>query len=113
MRVYIAGPIKGQIDGNRAAFAKAAKMLSAVGYTPVNPWDISADHDTGECIGPEVDHGDNSHRYGCFLRADIMALMFCDAITMLPGWQNSTGARTEYQVAMALGLKVLRIEEDL
>ena len=33
MRVYIAGPIKGKPDGNRAAFQAAAAHMARCGYT--------------------------------------------------------------------------------
>jgi len=108
MKVYIAGPIKGMPDGNRAAFKQRAEELLLLGHLPVNPWDIPPDHDIGECIGDPVDHSDSPHRYGCYLRADIEQLMYCDAITMLPGWENSVGACTELGVAMAIGLLTIK-----
>lgn len=106
MRVYIAGPIKGQPDGNRAAFKDMAARVEAQGWTPVNPWDIPGNHE-GPHIGEEVLHTENGHRYGCYLRADIMELMFCDAICFLDGWEDSKGALTEAHVAQSIGLKVV------
>jgi hypothetical protein len=105
VRVYISGPIKGMPDGNKEAFAQRAKELVEKGHEPVNPWDINGDH-SGDCIGEPVEH-DTVHRYGCFLRNDIRELMYCDAITLLPGWQRSTGATTELQVATAIGLVLI------
>ena len=106
MRVYIAGPIKGVPDGNRSAFAERADQLRAGGYEPLNPWDLSPDGHPGPCIGDEIGQ---PHRYGCYLRADIAEMMFCDGITMLRGWRNSKGAVTEYQVATALGLELVEL----
>lgn len=108
MRVYIAGPIKGKPDGNRAAFKDAAVRLEAMGHTPVNPWDIPAAH-VGPHIGEEVPHTENGHRYGCYLRSDIETLMHCDAICFLDGWETSKGASTEAHVAESIGLKVVEI----
>jgi len=112
-RVYIAGPIKGMENGNRESFLTYARELARLGYTPVNPWDIKPSHD-GPCIGLEVEHGDGTHRYGCYLRADIEVLMHCDAFTLMPGWTNSVGATTEMKVALAIGIPriVLRMESE-
>ena len=41
------------------------------------------------------------------LRADIGDLLDCDAILMLPGWEDSAGATLEHSIAVALGLEVL------
>ena len=32
-----------------------------------------------------------------------------DTLALLPGWQNSKGARAEYAVALALGLTVIEL----
>lgn len=42
-----------------------------------------------------------------WLEGDLELLKRCDAILMLNGWENSSGATHEYQVAMGLGLEVL------
>lgn len=109
MRVYIAGPIAGRVNGNREAFATRADLLRQMSHEPVNPWDILPDHDPRvSCSGSPI-YGELAHRYGCFLRADIKVMMDCDAITLLPGWEWSTGATAEELVARAIGLKVVEI----
>ena len=106
LRVYIAGPIKGMPNGNREAFAAAATELKALGFAPVNPWEIPpGDHPGQQCIGEPVDGA--AHHYGCYLRADIVELLACDAITMLPGWDLSKGASTEHHVAASIGLRMV------
>lgn len=105
MRVYIAGPIAGMPNGNEQAFNLRAGELLNAGHEPVNPWDIEPDH-TGPCLGEPVPYS-SIHGYGCFLRADIEVLMYCDAITLLPGWQDSRGASTEERVARALSLRYI------
>lgn len=111
-RIYIAGPIAGIEDGNRAAFAERAERLKLCLFEPVNPWDIPPDHSTSvPCVGRRVDHSE-IHRYGCFLREDIKVLMTCDGFTLLPGWQDSIGASTEEHVARSLGLPLIAFEEE-
>lgn len=111
MKVYIAGPIAGKENGNREMFAKAAELLKKRGHEPVNPFDIPGDHPDGPCIGGPASQEDGSHEYGCYLRADIMVLMFCDAIGVLPGWETSKGAATEVHVAQSIGLETIWLDE--
>ena len=42
-----------------------------------------------------------------YMRVDITAMMRCNAIYMLRGWQYSRGARLENHIAKALGFVVL------
>jgi len=94
MRVYIAGPIKGN-DSARECFALAAKMLRDLGkYEVVNPFELNVS-------AIEADAG-----YAAYMRADLKALVGCDAIHLLRGWENSAGARLEFQVAQMCGLLV-------
>ena len=44
------------------------------------------------------------------MRADIKALCDCDEIALLPGWENSTGAHVELNLAHRLGMRVVAIE---
>lgn len=108
-RVYIAGPIAGYHDENREAFSDRAKVLRSLGHEPVNPWDIAPDHAEGSCCGRPVPH-EPVHRYGCLLREDLRVMMYCDAITLLPGWEESIGASTEEHVARSLGLEVVEVD---
>jgi Domain of unknown function (DUF4406) len=108
LRVYIAGPIAGMPDGNKEAFLLRVKQLTDAGHEPLNPWDIGAEHEGYECIGEPVEHS-TDHLYGCYLRGDIMRMMFCDGISLLDGWENSKGAVTEEHVARSIGLKLVTI----
>lgn len=113
MKVYISGPITGIPNSNREAFSEAEETLRRAGYEPVNPQKVDHTHE-GPCRGadvPDVAHRPEppEHRYGCYLKADILALMDCDAIVFLEGWQFSRGARTEGSVAGALGIQQISL----
>lgn len=41
-----------------------------------------------------------------FYDGDIAILRKCDAVFMVPGWENSIGAQDEHAVAYALGIPV-------
>ena len=100
---YIAGPMHGIKWFNFPSFDEAAKVLAKQGYFPISPADIDRkngfnprslpeDHDwnvvpeTGPTLAQVVDR-------------DIKAVLECDAIYLLKGWEKSTGARAEYAVA--------------
>ena len=108
MRVYIAGPIAGYADANRRAFTAAAERLAAAGHDVVNPHDVTP-HDHGELSCPERGYfpGENDRAHTsscCFMRTDLAAMLTCDAIYLLVGWEHSRGARDEFAAAMSAGL---------
>lgn len=90
-RVYISGPMTGLPEHNFPAFHNAAKRLRALGVEVVNPAEIN----------PEP-----GMPWAWYMRRDIKALMDCDAVATLPGWENSKGATLEVQIATALGMPV-------
>ncbi len=89
--IYITGPMSGLPDLNFPAFHAEADRLRTHGWEVVNPAEINPDkHMTWlECM-----------------RTDIAALVFCDAIQLLPGWQNSRGATLEHHIAERLGMQI-------
>ncbi|WP_138751100.1 DUF4406 domain-containing protein [Paenibacillus sinopodophylli] len=91
-KVYIAGPMTGITDSNYPAFNKAAAEWEAKGYYTLNP----------------VDNDDNSgnQTYADFIRAGLFQLLQADSIALLPGWENSKGAKLERHIAKILGLTI-------
>jgi hypothetical protein len=89
--VYIAGPMTGRPNYNFGAFEQAAAELHARGYSVLNP-------------------GRRGLRdgwvYADYLRQAITDLLQADGIALLPGWEDSRGARLEEQIAKALDLEV-------
>lgn len=92
-RIYLAGPMTGYPDHNFDAFHRAAQHLKAAGWDVVNP----AENFGGRTDLPHAD----------YMRADMAALIKCDAIALLPGWQESRGAKAEYFLAREMGLKTI------
>jgi nucleoside 2-deoxyribosyltransferase len=88
LKVYIAGPMTGVENFNHTSFNEAAALWRGAGWDVVNPVELdSTTHKT----------------YDYYLRQDIKALMDCDAIATLDGWEDSRGAKVEVTVATALG----------
>lgn len=92
--VYISGPMRGYPEHNYPLFNAVAKSLRENGYEVVNP--------------AENFDGRRDLEQSVYLRKDVAQLSTqCSAIFMLPGWQNSEGARLEYAIAKALELNIL------
>ncbi len=101
MIVYLSGAMTGIPEENVPAFNAAARALRLIGYEVVNP----AEFDT------DVDGLSERSRWVKYLKADIKALMDCDGIVMLPGWENSKGATLEHNTAKALDMPILTLAE--
>lgn len=119
MRVYIAGPIAGYVDGNKTAFDRAEekiindkRFVSCVynNHSPsqssyakasvINPVTMSIRAGDFNIIKPTPD------QRRIFVRRDIDAILSCEAIYMLNGWERSIGARAEHSLAVWIGLEI-------
>jgi hypothetical protein len=78
---YLSGPMSGLPELNFPAFTRAAKLLRGMGLQIVNPAEQTA-----------VPAGS---AWADYMRHDIGIMMACKGIIMLPGWQNSEGAKPE------------------
>ncbi|MEY5100262.1 MAG: hypothetical protein RJA36_2981 [Pseudomonadota bacterium] len=92
-RVYLSGPMSGIADNNFPAFHRAAAQLRASGLDVVSPAEIQ-----------------EAGTWELCLRADIRELCTCDAIALMPGWENSKGAQLELHVAHRLGMEVMHLQ---
>lgn len=109
MKVYVSGAISGlPLDESRARFKSVCDLLAADGHDTLNPFDVPPRLNC-HCATDAEDRAGvgGQHEWACYLRADIVAMLDCDAICMLPGWERSHGARLELTVASAVGLRVL------
>lgn len=85
--VYISGPMSGIVNFNRFAFFHAAHKLKEKGYHILNP--------------ATLPDGLTQLQYMSICQPMVMA---AEVIYMLPGWEDSAGARAEHELAMKLGL---------
>ncbi len=95
---YLSGPMTGLPDYNRPAFNRAAEFLRKQGHTVWNP----AEEFDSEYILPRK----------IYMRRDIEALLKCDAVVMLEGWQNSAGARLEFEIAKELEMDIFFLGDN-
>ena len=116
MKVYIAGPMQGHPRFNFPLFDIAAKSLRAYGYSVVNPAERDRTVHPDIESWPGFETGDVSmcpkFDLASTLRWDFHALMECDAIVMLPGWEASSGARDERHIAERTGLRIFTAHFD-
>ena len=102
MRIYISGPITGAPD-HAEKFKAAFVALVKLGHIPVNPLTL------GEALKYKLGREPTWHEY---MREDIKALMDCDGILMLDGWEESKGAQFEAHIAKRLFIKRITLERN-
>ena len=94
MKIYISGQITGlKLVDARALFERAEILLQERGYIPVNPMKLNP-HTVGKT-------------WKEYMLDDLNALFDCEAIYLLDNWQDSKGARIEYQVAKEMDMVIL------
>lgn len=104
--IYIAGPMRGLPDFNRAAFNAAAERLAAKGWQPVNPVDI-------ERILPCVDNDEVSeNNLRKLLEIECEIVKRVDAIYLLNEWWRSEGAKRELGTYLLRAVRYIHLEEN-
>lgn len=96
-RIYLSGPMTGKPDLNFPAFHAEATRLRELGYAVINPAELNSDPSAG---------------WHTCMRKDLQALLDCDALALLDGWQQSAGAHLEMHVAHRVGMEIV-IARDL
>ena len=100
MRIYISGPISDKEDLNRKAFKEVEELIRNKGHQPVNP------HEVGKQIdGKSFDN--LKDMYAEYMRLDIRALLDCQAIYLLRGWERSKGCLIEVDIANVLHMQFI------
>ena len=107
-KVYIAGPYTAptpeKVEENVKRAEAAAWLYYLIGYAVFCPHTqthkIHLRYNYDELIG-----------YDDWLQADIAFLKDCDLVAFLPGWEDSKGARMEFNIAIALGIQITFIDE--
>ena len=84
---YIAGPMTGIQGKNRAAFCEAQAELEKRGYLVLNP-----------AMLPDGMDGEK------YMPICLAMVQQADVVWLLPGWENSNGARIEQQMAEYQGI---------
>lgn len=109
---YLAGPMRGIKEFNFPAFRRATKILRDKGITIISP------HELDESAGYFWEGFTGNEYLAEFnfdlverLTEDIHAIGEVDAVILLDGWSNSSGASAEASFAWAVGKSVFQFEE--
>lgn len=94
--IYIAGPMRGYEDYNSKAFNEKEAVLRELGYLVINP-----------AILPKDLPQEN------YMPICLAMLRECDAVLMLNGYLNSSGAMVEYSYAVQCGIPVATSTSEL
>lgn len=96
-KIYISLPITGQpiVEARRKAQAIKTE-ISKMGHVVITPFDVCPKKDMP---------------YSYYMGKDIMALLECDAILMMPGWSASKGCMAEFEVAKIYNKELLFFNE--
>lgn len=100
--VYVAGPYRGPnraaIELNIQAAKHVGKLCCVKGWSPLIPHANTAHLD--EMLPGTPDE--------FWLESTLELMRRCDAVVLVPGWENSTGTQGEIAEAAARGIPVYR-----
>ena len=93
MKIYISGAITNNPNA-KSQFDKAKETLLELNkaYYPISPMDLPHQHD---------------QQWSSYMREDIKAMMNCQGIYLIKGWEKSQGAQLEFQLAQTLNFKII------
>lgn len=102
-KIYIAGPMSNLPALNFPAFNAEAARLRALGYNVINPAELNVGADDLQPFDQKTPEEKHAHWCRC-MKADIAAMLTCDTVALLPGWNGSKGALLEVEIAEQLGI---------
>jgi len=112
MNIYLAGPMRGYDLYNFTSFFAAAIALRREGHTVHNPAEL--DMSKGFNPAEPLDSEANAKVFNIndALREDFLIILREDtnAVVLLPGWRESSGACAEVVVAKFSGTKVYELK---
>lgn len=88
-KIFISGPMTGRVNFNIEAFIRAETACRELGMEVENPAHYGEVKDLP---------------WTSYLRYSVSKLITCDAIYLLPDWENSNGAQLEAGIAHQLKL---------
>lgn len=96
-KLYLSGPMTGVENFNHELFNRVAAEFRMVGFEVCSP--------------SEFFDGDTTREREEYMREAFKYLLEADTVVILPGWEQSKGARIEITVAQELGLNLVEYVE--
>ena len=115
MRLYLAGPMRGYPQFNTQAFDQTSTQLQKLGHHVYNPAEADrlAGYDWSEASGTTAELEAASFDLRGAMRKNMTVICESDGVVVLDHWQNSGGASAEVALALAVGLPVFRMVDDM
>lgn len=116
MKLYIAGPMRRQPEFNFPAFYGAELALKRLGYEVFNParYDVQTLGFRYRGLTGHEDLDELGFPLELAVKRDLEVIReWADGVVVLPGWEESTGARNEVHLAASLDLPVRTLDEAL
>lgn len=86
-KLYIAGPVTGMPDNNIDMFIEAQKAAESIGYI------VLSTHLLPKGMSEAF-----------YMKSGFIMIDECDRMMMLPGWEDSLGAKAEFNYAQKVGV---------
>ncbi len=102
--IYVAGPYRGDVDGNIKRAEAAAVELWRRGWAVICPHKNTAHFEQYENV--------DSISAGAWLQGDLTMLQRCNAMFLLKGWENSDGSVEEFRHAIKWDIPVFYQSDD-
>ena len=118
MTLYIAGPMRGIAWFNYPMFDRIAKQLRDQGCEVISPADEDRKQDgfdpfeNPDYANPESCRFPSEMDFHRTVRRCLEAVLQCEEIVLLPGWERSSGAVAELTLAMWLNKRVRHVLID-
>ncbi len=97
--IYISGSITKDPKGSKIKFAAMEDKLIALGKECINPRRHDIPKEVKEAGDPEL-------LWSVMMKKALIDMLYCDALVLLEGWEESRGARIEYMLAKHLGYTI-------
>lgn len=115
LKVYVSGPIsKLSEEEYQRNFAEGCEYVQAEGYLAFNPLSVMPECNESCESGLTFGSGAYQHSWQCYMRYDLIEMLKCDAIFVLPIPESdaSSGVALELMLAEKVGMRVLEIDDS-
>jgi len=97
-RMYLSGPMTGIENYNHEMFDRVAAEFRMAGFEVCSP--------------AEFFDGDVTRERKEYMRESVKWILEADTVVLLPGWQDSEGAKLEAKIATELDVTIVEYVED-
>ena len=94
-KVYLSGPITGMSNKNIEEFEKYEEKFRNLNFEVVNPHKLHTKEE------------EEKYTWSQFMKVDIKAMMDCDFVAVLKGWEKSKGANLEVYIARNIEMPII------